>query len=209
MKRGLIIALYGLLSITANGQTVGEISDSVKQVLKHGSLKDKAETIKGAFASKAAKADEMVGTWTYVKPAVLGTSGNLIFKTIGNTYADELASLLDSYFEKAKVTPQNTSFTFREDGTFNRSLAGRKAKGVWMVGGDKLLLGIKNVQTGNLTTHLENDTLTMVVEVSKLMTLFKVIGIISDTKTNNALIKLSKHLSGIQGGFLMARKQRK
>ena len=209
MKRGLIIALYGLLSITANGQTVGEISDSIKQVLKHGSLQDKKTTIMGAFESKAAKAEEMVGTWTFVKPAVLGTSGNLLFKTIGNTYADELASLLDSYFEKAKVTKQNTSFTFHEDGTFSRSLAGRKAKGVWMVGGDKLLLGIKNVQTGNLTTHLEGDTLTMVVEVNKLMKLFKAVGIITDNKVNNTLIKLSKHLNGVQGGLLMARKPRK
>ena len=203
------MALTGLLSITASGQTVGEISDSVKQVFKHGSIQEKKETLKGAFASKAAKAEEMVGTWTFVKPAVLGTSGNLLFKTIGNTYADELASLLGSYFEKAKVTPQNTSFTFHEDGTFIRSLAGKKAKGVWMVGGDKLLLGIKNVQTGDLTTHLEGDTLTMVAEINKLMMLFKAVGMISDSKVNNTLIKLSKHLNGVQGGLLMARKPRK
>lgn len=209
MKRELIIALLGLLGLTANGQTVGEITDSVKQVLKHGSLKEKKAILEGAFASKAAKAEEMVGTWTFVRPAVLGTSGNLLIKTIGNTYADELATLLKSHFEKAKVTPQNTSFTFREDGTFSRTLAGKKAKGVWMVGGDKLLLGIKNVQTGDLTTHLEGDTLTMVIEVSKLMKLFKAVGIISDTKVNNALISLSKHLHGVQGGLLMARKQRK
>ena len=78
-----------------------------------------------------------------------------------------------------------------------------------MVGGDKLLLGIKNVQTGNLTTHLEGDTLTMVVEVNKLMKLFKAVGIITDNKVNNTLIKLSKHLNGVQGGLLMARKPRK
>ena len=203
------MALAGLLSVTASGQTVGEISDSVKQVFKHGNIQEKKETLKGAFASKAAKAEEMVGTWTFVKPAVLGTSGNLLFKTIGNTYADELASLLASYFEKAKVTPQNTSFTFHEDGTFIRSLAGKKAKGVWMVGGDKLLLGIKNVQTGDLTTHLEGDTLTMVAEINKLMMLFKAVGMISDSKVNNTLIKLSKHLNGVQGGLLMARKPRK
>lgn len=207
MKTSVLIFILTLTSLAASGQTVGEVTDSVKEVLKHGSIKEKVNTIKGAFASKAASAEQLVGTWTYVQPAVLATSGNLFFKTIGNTVASQLEDLITGYFIKAQVTPENTSITFREDGTFTRSVAGREAEGRWMAGGGKICLGVQNVLTASPTTHMEHDTLTLVVEAQKLMSALQALGGFSDSKTNNALVKLSKHLSGLQAGFLMARKK--
>ena len=203
----LTLALCAAL-MPVSAQTAKEISDSVKVALKHGDLQEKMNTVKGAFASKAASAEQMVGTWTYVEPAVLATSGNLLVKAVGNATAGKLERLLTDYFERANVTPQNTSFTFRVDGTFNRSISGRKAKGVWMVDDDHLRLAIKNVQTADMTTHLVGDTLTLVVEAARIMHALQGVGIISDSKTNNALIKLTKTVSGIQGGFLLVRKKK-
>jgi hypothetical protein len=105
------------------------------------------------------------------------------------------------------VTPENTSITFRKNGTFSRSTAGRKQQGVWMVHGDNLILGIDNVKIAELTTHLEGDTLKMVVDVARVMTLLQRAGALSDSKTHNALIKISKRVKGVGGGFVMARKK--
>lgn len=209
MRKTLLLLLaVALTATTARSQDLDEVADSMKQAMKHGNLKEKVGTMKGAFASKAATAEEIVGTWTYVEPAVLATSGKLLFKLIGNTFADELEDMIRDYFERANVTPQNTSITFRQDGTFQRSVVNRKAKGIWMVGDEQVLLGINNVQTAALHSHLENDTLTLVVPVQRIMSALQALGGISDSKTNKTLVKLSKHLSGIQAGFLMARKKK-
>ena len=207
MKKRVILLLALMAAMTTKAQTVGEITDSVKAGLKAGSVKDAVNTVKGAFEKKSAEASQMVGTWTFVEPAVMVTSGRLLAKAAGNLVDDKLEKLLDDYFERSNVTPQNTSITFRKDGTFSRSVAGHKRQGVWMVGGEKIYFGVDNVQTAAMTTHMEKDTLTLVVEASRIMEAFKALGAISDSKTNNALIKLSKSLKGVEAGFVLARKK--
>ena len=210
--RILRIYLLGFMLTVAGyvqAQTVKEVVDSVKSGVKSGSIKSAYESVKDAFAVKAASAEMLVGTWTYLEPTVLVTSGRLLTKAVGNVSASSLEKLLTEYFEKANVRPDNTTFTFREDGTFIRSLSGRKAKGVWMTHGEKLLLGVKNVQTASATTHLVNDTLTMVVEAEKIMDALQSFGTLKDNTTTKALSKLSKTLSGIEGGLVLVRKNKK
>ena len=210
--RILRIYLLGFMLTVAGyvqAQTVKEVVDSVKSGVKSGSIKSAYESVKDVFAVKAASAEMLVGTWTYLEPTVLVTSGRLLTKAVGNVSASSLEKLLTEYFEKANVRPDNTTFTFREDGTFIRSLSGRKAKGVWMTHGEKLLLGVKNVQTASATTHLVNDTLTMVVEAKKIMDALQSFGTLKDNTTTKALSKLSKTLSGIEGGLVLVRKNKK
>ena len=210
--RILRIYLLGFMLTVAGyvqAQTVKEVVDSVKSGVKSGSIKSAYESVKDAFAVKAASAEMLVGTWTYLEPTVLVTSGRLLTKAVGNVSASSLEKLLTEYFEKANLRPDNTTFTFREDGTFIRSLSGRKAKGVWMTHGEKLLLGVKNVQTASATTHLVNDTLTMVVEAKKIMDALQSFGTLKDNTTTKALSKLSKTLSGIEGGLVLVRKNKK
>ena len=207
MKKRVILLLALMAAMTTKAQTVGEITDSVKAGLKAGSVKDAVNTVKGAFEKKSAEASQMVGTWTFVEPAVMVTSGRLLAKAAGNLVDDKLEKLLDDYFKRSNVTPQNTSITFRKDGTFSRSVAGHKRQGVWMVGGEKVYLGVDNVQTAAMTSHMEKDTLTLVVETSRIMEAFQALGALSDSKTNNALIKLSKSLKGVEAGFVLARKK--
>lgn len=207
MKKILLIMMALVGGMTAGAQKVAEISDSVKAGVHSDNVKDAVNTVKGAFEKKSVEAAKLVGTWTYVEPVVMPLNNKLLSKAAGWLADDELEKVLRAYVEKANVTPQNTSLTLRQDGTFNRSTAGRKQQGVWMVNGDKLMLGINNVQIAALTTHLENDTLKMVVEVSRVMSLLQTAGALSDSKTHNALIKVSKRVKGVGGGFVMARKK--
>ena len=211
MRLFRFFALGLLLAAVAqtNAQTMKEIVDSVKSGVKSGSVKTAYERVKDAFAAKAASAEMLVGTWTYLEPAVLVTSGRLLTKAVGNVSASSLQKLLGDYFEKGNINPENTTITFREDGTFSRSISGRKAKGVWMTHGEKLLLAVKNVQTASATTHLVRDTLTIVVEANKIMDALKAFGSLQDNTTTKALSKLSKSLSGILGGFVLVRKNKK
>ena len=207
MKKLLLIMMALVGGMTAGAQEVGEISDSVKAGLHSDNVKDAVNTVKGAFEEKVIEAAKLVGTWTYVEPVVMPLNNKLLSKAAGWLADDELEKVLSAYVEKANVTPENTSITFRKNGTFSRSTAGRKQQGVWMVHGDNLILGIDNVKIAELTTHLEGDTLKMVVDVARVMTLLQRAGALSDSKTHNALIKISKRVKGVGGGFLMARKK--
>lgn len=195
----VILLLAGMNMVYA--QDVKTVVDSVKSNVKESSVKDAVSDIADAFKVKKAKADEMIGTWQYVEPAVYATKGNLLYKLAGNSVANQLEKILNEYIKKCNITPENCKFTFNSDGTFHRDVLGHKADGVWMVGGPKLILGINKVQTGDITTHHDGDKLMFLIDVDKLMNLLKLLGAMKDTKTNNTLIKLTKAIPTLQAGF--------
>ena len=205
IRYALLLLAVMSFSVSVKGQSVKEVIDSVKSGVKAGSVKEAVSVVKGAFEEKVATAETIIGTWVYKEPAVMDTSGRIIAKAIGNASAGKLEKLLTNYFKKADINPQNTYFTFRKDGTFIRCVAGHKAEGHWMLG-DKLLLRIHNVQTAAVTQHLENGELSLVVSAGKIMGAMVSLGAIHDTTTNNAIVKLSKKLKGIEGGFALEKK---
>lgn len=187
--------------ITVDAQDVGTVVDSVKAGIKADNVKDAVEAIHDAFKVKSASAEQMVGTWKYVEPAVYATKGNLLFKMVENVAAGQLEKLLAEYIEKCNITSENTHFTFNQNGTFERDVRGYKAQGVWMVNGAKLMLGVNNVQTADITTHQDGDKLMFLIDVDKLMNIMKMLGAMKDNKTNKTLIKLSKNIPGLQAGM--------
>ncbi len=209
MKK-LRILWMGLLVMamsTANAQEVNEVVDSVKSGLKSGNVKDAYSKISDSFKVKKASADTLIGTWQYVEPAVYATKGNLLLKLAENAVANNLEDFLRQYVEKSNITQENTSFTFHKDGTFDRVIAGRQAHGVWLVNGEKLVLGIENVMTADITTHHDDGELMLLIDVDKLLTALKTLGAMKDNKTNKQLIKLTKKIPGLQAGIKLVKKQ--
>ena len=209
MKKIRTLLLAGMLLTmgTAAAQDVKTVTDSVKAGMKSGSVKGAYKSVKDAFKVKKAEADSLIGTWVYCEPAVYATKGNVLFKMVENTVANQLEHLLKDYIEKSQITSENTSFTFKQDGTFERDVAGHKAQGVWLVNGERLILGINHVMTADLTTHQDGDKLMFLVDVDKLMNALKLLGAMRDTKTNQTLIKLTKKIPGLQAGLSLVKKQ--
>ena len=103
-----------LLTVVASAQSqdVKTVVDSVKSNAKNSNVKEAISNVKDAFKLKMANAEEMVGKWQYVEPAVYATKGNTLFKMVGNTVANKLEKLLNEYVEKCNITPENCKFTF-------------------------------------------------------------------------------------------------
>ena len=209
MKKIRTLLLAGMLLTmgTAAAQDVKTVTDSVKAGMKSGSVKGAYKSVKDAFKVKKAEADSLIGTWVYCEPAVYATKGNVLFKMVENTVANQLEHLLKDYIEKSQITSENTSFTFKQDGTFEHDVAGHKAQGVWLVNGERLILGINHVMTADITTHQDGDKLMFLVDVDKLMNALKLLGAMRDTKTNQTLIKLTKKIPGLQAGLSLVKKQ--
>jgi len=206
----LRIIMMGVLLLTVNtvaAQDVNQLVDSVKSGMKARSVKDAYKTVTDAFKVKRAEADSMVGTWVYVEPAVYATKGNLLMKMAENVTAGQLEKLLSDYLRKCNITPENTSFTFNKNGTFERDIVGHKAQGVWLINNERLILGINNVMTADITTHQDGDKLMFLIDIDKLMNALKMLGAMKDNKTNKTLIKLTKKIPGLQAGLSLVKKQ--
>lgn len=206
----LRIIMMGVLLLTVNtvaAQDVNQLVDSVKSGMKARSVKDAYKTVTDAFKVKRAEADSMVGTWVYVEPAVYATKGNLLMKMAENVTARQLEKLLSDYLRKCNITPENTSFTFNKNGTFERDIVGHKAQGVWLINNERLILGINNVMTADITTHQDGDKLMFLIDIDKLMNALKMLGAMKDNKTNKTLIKLTKKIPGLQAGLSLVKKQ--
>jgi|GEM_PF-5784046 hypothetical protein len=209
MKKMKILLMTALLltMTTAAAQDVKTVTDSVKAGMKSGSVKDAYKTVTDAFKVKRAEADSLVGTWVYVEPAVYATKGNLLMKLAENATASQLEKLLEDYLKKCNITSENTTFTFNKNGTFERDIVGHKAQGVWLVNGERLILGINNVMTADITTHQDGDKLMFLIDIDKLMNALKMLGAMKDNKTNKTLIKLTKNIPGLQAGLSLVKKQ--
>ena len=210
MKQVRILCVGALLLLsmsTAVAQDVNQVVDSVKSSMKASSVKEAYKTMTDAFKVKKAEADSLVGTWVYVEPAVYATKGNILMKLAENVTVNELEKILETYLKKCNITPENTSFTFNKNGTFERDIVGHKAQGVWLMNNERLVLGIDNVMTADITTHQDGDKLMFLVDVDKLMNALKMLGAMKDNKTNKALIKMTKKIPGLQAGLALVKKQ--
>ena len=205
--RILCVGALLLTMSTAVAQDVNQVVDSVKSSMKASSVKDVYKTMKDAFKLKRAEADSLIGTWVYAEPAVYATKGNILMKLAENVTVGELEKILETYLRKCNITPENTSFTFNKNGTFERDIVGHKAQGVWLMNNERLVLGIDNVMTADITTHQDGDKLMFLVDVDKLMNALKMLGAMKDNKTNKALIKMTKKIPGLQAGLALVKKQ--
>ena len=126
--RILCVGALLLTMSTAVAQDVNQVVDSVKSSMKASSVKDVYKTMKDAFKLKRAEADSLIGTWVYAEPAVYATKGNILMKLEENVTVGELEKILETYLRKCNITPENTSFTFNKNGTFERDIVGTRRR---------------------------------------------------------------------------------
>ena len=204
--RILCMFVFAMAMSTAVAQEIDEVVDSVKSGLKADNVKEAVSKVQDSFKTKKAEADSLISKWVYDGPAVYATKGNKLIRLVENTTVKQLEKLLDDYMEKSRITKENTSFTFHENGTFDRDVVGHKAHGVWLMNGERLILGINHVMTADITAHQDDGSLMFLIDVDKLMNIMKLMGAMKDNKTNNALIKLSKKIPGLQAGIKLVKK---
>ena len=205
--RFLGLALMLLMAGSTQAQTVKETADSVVAGVKSGNVKDAYSKIADSFQAKKEQVDTLIGTWTYKEPAVYATKGNVLLKMAENAVANQLEKLLQDYIDKSNITQENTWFTFHKDSHFDRVIAGRKASGLWLINKEKLIMGMDNVVTAEVTIRHEKGEMMMLLDVDKLFTGLKKLGAMKDTKANKRLIKMSRHIPGLQAGVALVKKQ--
>lgn len=165
---------------------------------------DLVSTLTSIFSSdKQANKNNIIGTWNYSEPAIVFMSDNILAKTAAKIASNKLENKLQSYLTKYGIKPGTFSMTFKEDGTFTRTLKGRTSKGTWQLKDNKLLLTVAGLATVSITTQIDGKDMQFVTDATKLLNLFKTMG----AKSTNANIKtvttLMKSVNGMQAGITL------
>lgn len=165
---------------------------------------DLVSTLTSIFSSdKQANKNNIIGTWNYSEPAIVFMSDNFLAKTAAKVASNKLETKLQSYLTKYGIKPGTFSMTFKEDGTFTRTLKGRTSKGTWQLKDNKLLLTVAGLATVSITTQIDGKDMQFVTDATKLLNLFKTMGAKSTNSNIKTVTTLMKSVNGMQAGITL------
>jgi hypothetical protein len=157
-------------------------------------------------SNKQADKNKIIGTWVYSEPAIVLKSDNILTNTAAKIASNKMESKLQSYLTKYGIKPGTFSMTFKEDGTYTRTLNGKTSKGKWQIKDSKLLLTIAGIKTISVTTQIDGQDLQFVTDATKLLNLFKSFGAKSTNSSLQTITSLMKSVNGMQASITL-RKQ--
>lgn len=202
----MAVCMAMMFSASVNAQSdLGNILGNVLGAATNNSSGgDLVSTLTSVFSSdKQASKNNIIGTWSYTEPAIVFTSDNFLAKAASKVAANKLENKLQTYLTKYGIKPGTFSMTFKEDGTYTRTLNGRTAQGTWTVKDSKLLLTIAGIKTIAITTQIDGQDMQFVTDATKLLNLFKSFGAKSTNANIQTITSLMKSINGMQAGITL------
>lgn len=148
---------------------------------------------------------QIVGTWAYQEPAVMFTSSNALKSTASSVITKQIENKLQTYLDKTGIKKGNMSITFESDKTFYVSKGGKKvATGTYTMSNSEVSLTFKGRKTPcKMTPQLDNGTLVVVTDLTKLKTFLEGIG--SNVSQLSTLTSLMKSMDGMKVGIRLSK----
>ena len=198
------VALMALMMVSGLPMAAQDLSDILNSVMGGGSGSDVVSTLTSVFSSdKQATAQNVVGTWTYMEPAIVFSSDNILARAGSKIASDKIEAKIQEQLSKYGIKPGAFTMTFNEDGTFTETLSGKTTKGKWTVKNSKLMLTIAGVRALAITTQVSGRDMQFVTDASKLLTFFKTLGAKSSNSQIKTVTSLMKSINGMQAGITM------
>ena len=202
----MAVCMAMMFSASVNAQSdLGNILGNVLGAATgNSSGGDLVSTLTSVFSSdKQASKNNIIGTWSYTEPAIVFTSDNILAKAASKVAANKLENKLQQYLTRYGIKPGTFSMTFKEDGTYTRTLNGRTAQGTWTVQDSKLMLTFAGIKTIAITTQIDGQDMQFVTDATKLLNLFKSFGAKSTNANIQTITSLMKSINGMQAGITL------
>lgn len=191
------VCLFLLICTSMPGQAqdwknlLGNLKDGVSKVVNKVTVNDKS----------------IIGTWRYVQPACVFKSDNLLAKAGGAVASSKVEEQLGTACSKLKISSENTSYEFKEDGTYVQTIAGKSSTGTYTFDKDNLTV----IMTGKLgfsTTayvSFSGDQMTLAYDADRVWDIAKGIASVASKFMDNNLLTIfnsvSDNYEGMQLGF--------
>ncbi len=153
------------------------------------------------------KEKKLHGTWKYSEPGVAFTSESLLAEAGGEVAATACREKLQEAYESIGITPDNTSFTFKEDGSFEADVAGHSVKGKYTFDEDEQTISLK-VLIVSLTGHTKINLtggISLMFESQKILSLLEAICKVTGSNVLKAVGDLSSQYDGVRVGFELSK----
>lgn len=148
---------------------------------------------------------QILGTWTYQEPAVMFTSDNALKNAASSMASKTIETKLQGYLTKVGITKGNMSITFKEDKTFTVNRKGKTVRtGTYTITDSDVTLKFKGRKNPcKVTPQLDNGTLVVVMDATKLKTFMQNIG--SNVSQLSTIVSLMKSMDGMKLGVRMSK----
>lgn len=208
MKKILISTLVALLA-TIGASAQFNLKDALNGLSSGSStgskISDAIGVINAVVGSGSMKAEDLVGKWTYSKPAVAFQSDNLLEKAGGAAAAQMIVDKITPYYNKLGVKGLTMEFT--SDGNFTIKRGAMTVSGTYTAGDNgQYLLNIKalgKIPAGKLTVYITGNSKTMQVTCAadKLLTFVSKVGGMTGNSTLKSLSSILNNYKGLNIGL--------
>lgn len=215
MKFATTIALLLISALPMQGRDIkdllkglsGTASDTTASDRGLGSL---GSLVSGLISTDKVEPESMTGKWVYTSPAVCFKSDNLLQKAGGTAAATVVENKLEPYYRTAGFT--NMSLTINEDLTFTMNLRKGALKGtVSKNDAGEIVLNftaLGKIKIGSMTAYVTRtggNSMSIMFDVTKLITIIKAAGSISGNATIKSVSTLLESYDGICAGFKLSK----
>ncbi len=216
MKKIARAAALLALSIVSINAKAFDLKDLVGKVTeKAGSSSSSAVTdiIGNLISSDKITVNDLVGQYSYSKPAVAFKSDNLLKKAGGTAISSTVESKLAPYYKTAGL--DKMTFIVNADSTFSMKVRGITFSGEIQQSTDKnsqanfvlKFKAIKKISLGSLNTYVVKGAdkhLQLTFDITKLVTLLQKVGGITGSSSLKTVTSLLQSYDGICAGFNLA-----
>lgn len=205
----LIIAIAAFTCNAANAQLSNVLSKVASAASSASKGNSTLSSVANVITSKLVPtSSQIVGTWKYQKPAVMFTSDNALKQTAAAVTTSTIENKLqNNYLSKLGFAQGKMSITFNKDKTFTVNRSGKQvASGTYAINGSDVSLTFKGKSTPcKLTPQLDNGTLVLVGDVTKIKSFLESAGAKSGISSLATLTTLSKTMTGAKMGIRMSK----
>ena len=209
LKKTLLVTALTLCANGANAQFCDLLNNVASKVQSAASNSNNStlSAISSIISSKLIpNSSQIVGTWAYKEPAVMFTSSNALKSAASSVVSKNIETKLQGYLSKVGISEGKMTITFADDKSFYVSRSGKKvATGTYSLTDSDVTLTFKGRRTPcKVTPQLNNGTLVIVMDVTKLKTFFEGIG--SNVSQLATVTSLLKTMDGMKVGIRMTKK---
>lgn len=171
--------------------------------LSHAQLGDILNKVVNAVTTPSVSANQLEGTWIFTGSAVQLESDNILKKAAGSAISSQAQKKFDNYLKQAGIKEGNLTFTFKSDGTFDKTIGEKnKTSGKYTVSGDKLTLTYDITGISSTTTvSVSGDEFSMLYDADKVLTGIEFIGSKVNNSTVQTITSLLKEYDGMNLGM--------
>lgn len=152
--------------------------------------------------------ERMIGQWNYAGTSVAFQSENLLKKAGGEVVSTQIESKFDKLLQGLSVKSTNTYFVFKDDKTYEASIAGIKLSGKYSLVPEKRkvhLTYLMGLATMDADVVLTNDRMQLLMEADTMLKLMKTLSKFTNNSSIAVLGKMADMYDGLLLGFDMKR----